>query len=314
MSVCILQDQAVELLGRAQISLAEHGEFPQAALDPPGRDLDVLPPQRVLHVLGREAVGGELAPIQPDAHRVTSLAEQLNVGDAGQGLQLIFGEAVGEIAHLQWRMPVGVEGEIHDRLRVGLDLGDDGLIDLVGELAPHARHAIAHIRGRGIRIAGQFEAHGDLAALGAADRGQEIDALDPGEALFQRPGNLAFDDLGAGPGIMSADRHHRLVDGRVLAHRQPLIGDEAEQHDHQAQDRGKDGPAYADLGQAHRSRLFQLSGGGGWSTTGVPSRSLICPAVTTTSPGARPARISTMVSRRSPSLTVVSTALSSTTL
>ena len=51
---------------------------------------------------------------------------------------------------------IGRERQVQDRLGVRLDLRDDGLVDLVGQARPaHARHAVAHVVGGGIGIAGQ---------------------------------------------------------------------------------------------------------------------------------------------------------------
>src|SRR5207247_9171934 len=139
----------------------------------------------------------------------------------------------------------------HDRLGVRLDLGGNRLVNLVGEFIAYARDTIAHISGGQIGIAGQFEPDRDLAALGAADRGQQIYTLYSGEALFERAGDLAFDNLRTRSRIAGRHRDHRLVDIRVFAYRQPLIGNDTEQHDHEAQDRRENRPAYAEVGQVN---------------------------------------------------------------
>ena len=54
-----------------------------------GRDLHVLFGQRVLHVDGGDAEIGEPVGIEPDAHRIAPLAEDLDVAHAGQALQRI---------------------------------------------------------------------------------------------------------------------------------------------------------------------------------------------------------------------------------
>ncbi len=48
-----------------------------------GRDLDVLLRDGLLHVDGGDAEIGELVRIEPDAHRIAPLAEDLDVADAG---------------------------------------------------------------------------------------------------------------------------------------------------------------------------------------------------------------------------------------
>ena len=92
----VADDQVVELLGRAQVGLGQHGELALLALDPARRHLDVLPPQRRLDVLRREAVGGQPQAVEPDAHRRHPRAEDPHLGHAGQVLQPVLDEAVGD--------------------------------------------------------------------------------------------------------------------------------------------------------------------------------------------------------------------------
>ncbi len=63
-----------------------------------GRDLDVLLGDRVLHVDRGDAEIGELVGIEPDAHRIAPLAEDLHVADAGQALERIEHLQIGVVA------------------------------------------------------------------------------------------------------------------------------------------------------------------------------------------------------------------------
>ena len=81
----------------------------------------------------------------------------------------------------------------------------------------------------------QAEAHVDLAALGAADRRQNVDALDAGQRILERHGDLALDDLGARAAIGRVDRDDRLVDVGIFADGEPLIGDEPDERDSDVQ-------------------------------------------------------------------------------
>ena len=64
--------------------------------------------------------------------------------------------------------------------------------------------------------------------------------------------HLRLDDAGGGAGIDRRHRDDRHVDIGIFAHRQPVVGDDADQRHHQAHHRGEDGAPDADLGQAHR--------------------------------------------------------------
>ena len=257
--------------------------------------------QRVLDVLRRDVVGGEPRRIEPDAHGVAALAEDPRLGDAGDRLQPVLYEAIGEVGDLQRRMPVRRERQIHDRLRVGLDLGDDRLVDLVGQAAAHPADAVADVVGHGIGVARQLEAHDDQAALLTRDRAHEVDAFDAGDRLLEHARDLALQHLRAGAAVDRFDQDDRRIDVRVFAHRQAAERHQADQHDDEAQHRREDRPADADFGKRHRQDAF-----GATMRTAAPSRSFTAPSVTITASRARPSTISTWPWRRCPIFTLVS--------
>ena len=239
-AVGLLDDQVVELFRSAQIGLRQHGELALLAFDAAGWNLDILAAQCRLDVLRRKVEGSEPFRIEPDAHGILPLAEQPHLGNAGNGLELILDVAVGIIGDLERGVPVAVKGEMQDRLGVGLALLDDRLLDLIWKAPAHTPDPVAHVRGGIVRIAVELEAHRDLAQFLAADRGDVIDAFDAGERVFQNLGDLGLDDRGAGAGIGRLDGDHRRVDGRIFAHAQAVVGDEADEHEHEAQHRGED--------------------------------------------------------------------------
>ena len=73
-AVGVLDDEVVELLGRAEVRLGQHGELALEALDAARWHLNILAPQRVLDVLRRELVGGQPFGIEPDAHGIGAVA------------------------------------------------------------------------------------------------------------------------------------------------------------------------------------------------------------------------------------------------
>ncbi len=140
-------------------------------------------------------------------------------------------------------------------LRIGLDLGDDRLVDRVGHLRAHARDLVADVGGRGVRVALQREANVDAALLGAALRGHHLDALDARQRVLEDLRDLRLDHFGRRAAVGRVDADDRLVDARILAHRQPRVGDEPDQQDDQRQHRREDRPLDADFGQLHRRLL-----------------------------------------------------------
>ncbi len=152
-------------------------------------------------------------------------------------------------------MALGEEREPHDRLRVGLDLGDDRLVRVLGQTRAHPRHAVAHVVRRRVDVALSDELDRDLAHLLARHRLQGLHALDARKRVLQRLRDLRLDDLRARALVDRAHRNHRGVDLRVLAHRQAIERDHADEHDHQAHHRREDRALDADFGEAHGGAL-----------------------------------------------------------
>ena len=169
-ALCVLEDEIVELLRRLEVGLRQHGEFALDAFDAARRHVDILTLKRVLDVLRRQAVGGEPLRIEPDAHGIFALAEHGQFGDAGKRLKVVLDVAFGIVGDFQRRVPVTGEGDVEDWLGVGFDFLDHRLVDLVGQVPPHPRRAVAHIRGSVVRIALELEADGDLTLFLAAHR------------------------------------------------------------------------------------------------------------------------------------------------
>ncbi len=84
-------------------------------------------------------------------------------------MQTILDDAVGVVGHLQVRMPVRRERKIHNRLRISFRLGDDRLLDLVGQPAAHTPDPVADIGSSCILIAIQLELNDDETSLLPSD-------------------------------------------------------------------------------------------------------------------------------------------------
>jgi hypothetical protein len=140
---------------------------------------------------------------------------------------------------------------------------------------------------------------------------QDVDALDAGDRAFQYLSDLTFDDLGRGARIGGGNGDHRLIDIGIFPHGQPVIGNDADQHQHQAHDGGENRPPNTDFRKGHRAAQlpWALVAGSAPIRTGMPSRSRPCPEVTTCVPSSMPCRISTSPARRLPVVTLFSLAL-----
>ncbi len=83
--------------GRVDLHLERRARGRRRLPDLAGRDLHVLLVDRVLDVERGQAEVGELVRVEPDAHGIAALAENLHVADAGQALQLIDDLQIGVV-------------------------------------------------------------------------------------------------------------------------------------------------------------------------------------------------------------------------
>ena len=305
------QDEVFKLLHAAKVGFGEHREFALLAFDAARRNFDVLAAQRRFDLGGRQFRGGHAQRVEPQAHGLAALAQNDGLCDAVDVLQPVLHIAVGVIGDFHRGMAVAGESEIDDRARVGLRLRHLRVFGLVGQAVDGARDAVAHVVGGVVDIARYLETDADVAAFGAAGGGHDLDALDARESVFQRLGHLRFHDLRARAEIAGRDGNDGLVDVRVLAKRQAVIGNKAQKDQEEAHHRGENGAADAKLWQGHWPPAGSVAG---CSATAMPSRIFIRPALIIFSPFSSPSLISTVPSARSPSVTFRLSALPSLTM
>ena len=246
-----LEGNGAELRHRVQVGARGHAELALLAFDAAGRHLQVLPPHGVFHVLHGQPVRGQLVGVHPNPHRVAPVAAQLHVGHAGNGLQARLDNAVDQVGELQRAHRLAGEGQPDGGCCVGFDFGDDGFIHRRGQAAAHARHAVAHFGGRRVGVFAELEAHRDLAAFGARHAGKDVDAIYPGDGVFQRLGDLRLDDLGRCADQTRVDVDQRLVDARVFAQAQLLERHQPDEHQQQRHHARQHRPADGGFRQLH---------------------------------------------------------------
>src|SRR5262249_13674024 len=217
-----LDHDFAELFGGDKPRPRQHGELAVPAFEAARRQFDVLGAQGILDILDSQAIGSQPLAVDPDAHRVAALAQDRDVGDAIEVLEPVDDETVDVIGDLERRHALAAERDIHDRLRVGLDLGDGRLVHLGGEVTTDPADAIAHVACGNVGIDAEAEADGDAARFGAARRFEHINAGDTGDRAFEDLGDLAFDDAGGRARVAGRNRYGGLVDVGIFAHGQAL--------------------------------------------------------------------------------------------
>jgi hypothetical protein len=128
-----------------------------------GGDLNVLLGDRILHVDGGDTEIGEPVGVEPDAHRVPAVTENLDIADPRQSLQWIDDLQIGVVAE-RHRIDRAVRrGEIDDEDEVRVLLLNDhaGLIDDRRQRGGRLRDAVLDVdRGDAQRVA-DVEGDGD---------------------------------------------------------------------------------------------------------------------------------------------------------
>ena len=127
-----------------------------------------------------------------------------------------------------------------------------GVAGFLGQLArrPGKRARARHWRRRPDRGRGRTRRVIGGALVLAVGR-ELLHAGDAGDLVLDDLGDLPLDDLGRGPPVGRVHRDDGGIDVRVFAHRQPLQGEHAEDHQHQADDRREDGALDGCVGNPH---------------------------------------------------------------
>ena len=217
----------------------------------PGGNLDVLAAQRVLDVVGRRRRTRPCASGSSQMRIAYCAAKTRACATPGIACRRSLTRrcAKSAISSCEWRSRR--EREPDDRLRVGFLLLHDRLARVVRQQLARLVDAIAHVGGGVVGVAVELEHDRDLRALGAAGRGDEVDALDAGDRVLDRLGDLRLDHRRVGAGIAGRDGDDRRVDVRDLAHRQALVADEPDQHDDQVHHGREDRAADRELRKGH---------------------------------------------------------------
>jgi hypothetical protein len=184
----------------------------------------------------------------------TSCTVDQRLPHTGDALDARLHEAVGDVRELEEVVVVARERHVEERLRVGILLGDDGLLDLLGEPRAHARHLVADILRRAFDLAVQGELESDVAELLDARAGERLEAGKGAQLLFQDVRDRRLHHPRVGAAQESRDRDHRWVDVGELPHRQLRVADRAEEHERGAEHAREDGTADGEVGELHRRR------------------------------------------------------------
>jgi hypothetical protein len=189
--------------------------------------------------------------VDPDAHRIAALSADEYAGYARKLREPIDDLGLGDPRELDLVEARAGQRDPHDRVGVGVPLGNDGLFDLVGKLVADARHAVTHVVRSRLEIMIEHKLHIDPRNLLAADRGHFLHPRQTVELVFENVGHRRLDHLGRRTREYGGDGDQGRIDRRQLAVLEPRSAEDAEERDHQRHHRGENRPVDADLGDPH---------------------------------------------------------------
>ena len=202
--------------------LAEDADVDLAAggFEPPGRQLDVLALEGGDDVADGQALLVEPGGVEPDADVPLQGAHEGDLADAGDRLELLL-EAVADVIAED---PLGVgpaQAGHHDRLVLGIGLGDDGRVHVPGKAAGGLGDLGLDVLEGQVDVAGKLDLDGDVAGALAGGRGDRPDALDLDQGLLERLDDLVLHDLRGRPFPDGRDVDRGEIDVRELADADP---------------------------------------------------------------------------------------------
>ncbi len=211
------------------------------------------PAERSLDVGDRQRPRCERLTVDPDPHRLPALAADIDARDARRGGQLVEQHPLGIVGQFQHRHAVAGQVEVHDRLAEGLGLLDLGRIRLLRQVVDDPPDAVADVVGGRVHVAIGAELDIDRRAAVAGTGTQRFNSLEARNAVLDHLRDLVLDDHGACAQVIGLDRHEHRIDFRVLADCEPGQGNEAQDHQQQADDRREHRPPDREFRELHRS-------------------------------------------------------------
>jgi len=114
-------DDALEILWLFDSAERAEREFPPALIHPPAGHLYVLRGQRRPHLVDVDVIGVQLFAVQPDLDLAATLADEPNLPDAGDRLDVLFDLVVDDLGRLAQVAAAG-DHDVNDRRGVGREL------------------------------------------------------------------------------------------------------------------------------------------------------------------------------------------------
>ena len=241
-------DQVGELFRSVGLAVDPDVVFLGTVVDVACRDVGMLGGDAVEDVLDGDLALGHLVGVEPDPEVGVDVAAQVDVAHAGHHGQVVLevlADVAGELGQGDLGARFGLEHQPDDGLVLGVDLLDDGRVDLRGQVALGLGDAALHVLHRGVDAAVEVELHGDPGLAHAGGGVDVLHALHAHDRVLDDVGDLGLHDLGGGVLPGHGDGDHGEVHVRQLADAHAVEADPAEDHEsdheHPREDRVLDG-------------------------------------------------------------------------
>ncbi len=246
-----------EGLGRLEVGGSIDAGDHQLALHLAGGGEEVVLLHRLVDLAGGDAERGHLHWVQPQAHGEHLVAEDLRLGDTGQGRQLGLDHPRQVVGDLRVVHLLAVEADVHQRRGIRGLLLQHRVLGVRRQLALHFVGLGQQLGDQAIGIGADPRVDGDGRIVLPAHRGHVVDAFGAGQALLQRLGDVALDGFRVGSGVERGHRDQRVLHLRILADHQLAEGLHAEQDDQQADHARQDRTTDERIGKSHVSVPWQ---------------------------------------------------------
>ena len=204
--------------------------------------------ERAPHVHRREAVGLEALRVEAHVDAARAPAEDRDLADAVDGLDLPAQDLVGELGRLAKRA-ASRERDGEDRRRVGVELLHDRLVDVARQVREDAVDLVADFLGGDVDVLLEDERDEDLRDALGGDRLEVVDARDRVDRLLDLVRDLGLDLLGRRAREPGDDGDGGEVDVRVPVDAEARVADSSDDDERDDEDRREDGPADAETGE-----------------------------------------------------------------
>ena len=244
----LADDEIANLVRPLDAAVDAERELLRAGVDAPARHREVLGPDRALDVERRHVDGAHLDRIEPDVHLALLTADDRDLADAVDRLEVPAHALVGELGDLLDRLPRPLEREVDDRRRVGIELLHGGQVDALGEIRDDQLKAIADLLRGDVGALLEDEADDDLRNALGRDRGDLLDAADRVAGLLDLLRDLGLDVFGSRAGQTRDHDDDRKIDVGEAIEPELRVPRQSDDGDEKDEDRREDRPLDADLG------------------------------------------------------------------